>query len=802
LTRLACAAATAALCASPALAGQDPWVDSAELDPSAPLDPMPDLGVDWPDPVNGAPDLVEPDRPADWAATITDTISERHYIIAIEGLQRIGNSAALVDAFEQQSALYEGRREEANAAQLARRSENDAELLAELLRSQGYYDAVVEPVVALDGQVLRVTLEADPGVQYRFHSVELPGLEAAGEDADALRRAFPIQAGDPVIAQDIIAAGLSLRAALGEQGFALAQVGEREIIVDHRTNLATLVLPVETGPVARFGRIRVSGEPPFSDGHVSTIARFDPGDRFERGQGRRSAPGAHRHRAGRSAQVEIVPVPGDGIVDLDVALTPAPTRTIAGELGYGTGEGAKLEASWQNRNFINPEGALTLRGIAGTREQLVGVQFRRSNFGARDRVFELHLAASNSRFDAFEARTIRFLASLERQSNIIWPKTLDLGDRAELLATDERGVFTDPSLKETRTFLISALPAHLAYDGSDDLLNPTRGFRAAIRLSPEISAKGGSFAYAKAQVDGSAYHPMVAGTVLAGRVRLGSIWGGRAVDRPVEAILRGRRRLGSRLRLPASRSARLRRRPGRRQDAHRIRHRGANSDYRFRQRNRDRSLPRRRIADQQGHSRTSTAGSSGRGWAFAIIRASVRSGLTSEPRSTRAQATAGSLSRCRSGRPSDGQAAVEERGSAAGHDTGSSRTGARLGQELLALVLGLLVLAAPVSSSSTRRPATAGSSTGSRQSKPIGSPSGSGESTARSSANRRSGTSPFSTSMASSSPRPRSSSTGGRSPGFETGSTFARLHADRATLIRLPEFKPTETDGRSFPAST
>jgi translocation and assembly module TamA len=56
------------------------------------------------------------------------------------------------------------------------------------------------------------------------------------------------------------------------------------------------------------------------------------------------------------------------------------------------------------------------------------------------------------------------------------------------------------------------------------LLNPTRGFRAAIRLSPEISRKGGAFAYARAQADGSAYYP-ISGTVLAARIRLGSIFG-------------------------------------------------------------------------------------------------------------------------------------------------------------------------------------------------------------------------------------------------------------------------------------
>ena len=69
------------------------------------------------------------------------------------------------------------------------------------------------------------------------------------------------------------------------------------------------------------------------------------------------------------------------------------------------------------------------------------------------------------------------------------------------------------------------MPATLYYDGSDDLLDPTRGFRLGGRLSPEISARGERFGYARAQIDGSAYLPVAASTVLAGRVRLGSIVG-------------------------------------------------------------------------------------------------------------------------------------------------------------------------------------------------------------------------------------------------------------------------------------
>lgn len=526
-TRLLCAAAGAALVAAPA-AAQNPPEPFPELDPSAPLDPMPDIGVEWPD--LGTPEESLPESPAAEAPPLSDGSGEHHYAIVISGLERIGNAEALVSEFEERSALYEERREEANAAQIQRRSESDAELMAEILRSQGYYDATVEPIVEPQGQAVQVTLAVDPGAQYRFQSVELPGIAAAGQGADELREAFAIEAGDPVIASDVIAAGHALQLALGEEGYALAEVGERQITVDHQTQLASLVLPVEPGPVAHFGTIRVRGEPPFTARHVATIARFESGDRFQRDRVDDLRRALIATGLVASADVKVVPVRETGAVDLEVELTPAPTRTIAGELGYGTGEGAKLEAMWQHRNLINPEGALTLRGILGTREQLAGVEFRRNNFGARDRVLQLQLAASNSEFDAYEAKTVRLIGSLERQSNIVWRKRWTWGLGAELLATDERGVFNDPTVKQTKTFFIAALPSSIAYDASNDLLNPTRGFRAALHLSPEISARDDSFVYGRAQIDASAYQPVGSSTVLAGRVRLGSILGADAPD--------------------------------------------------------------------------------------------------------------------------------------------------------------------------------------------------------------------------------------------------------------------------------
>jgi translocation and assembly module TamA len=527
---------TAPLCAQVTPQPTDP----AELDPSAPLDPMPDLGVEWPDlnvPEPAPPPEVEGVAPeavaqatAEAAAQVEDASASRSYRWAISGIGGLAEEEAIRESFEVASALETDRDDEANAAQVDRRARADAELLAELLRSQGYYDAMVEPRIEGRGAELVVELAAVPGSQYRFESVELPGLDAAGEEATRLREAFAVKAGDPVVAQKVIEAGVALQVELGERGFAIATVGEQDIVIDHEEQVARLDLPVTPGPVARFGQITVTGQPPFSSKHVQRIARFKPGDRFERSEVndlRRALVAT-----GLVAAVEVRPVPRDEgrTIDLAVRLEPAPMRTIAGEIGYGTGEGLRAEASWQHRNFFNPEGALTLRAVAGTQEQLVAASFRRNNWLRRDQVLNAQALASHVDRAAFEAKTVSLSGGIERQSNFIWQKKWTWSLGAELVATDERDTIEATGAPRRRTFFIGALPASLGYDGSDDLLNPTKGFRLLGRLSPEISFQGGTFPYARAQFDASAYRSVSDSVVAAGRIRLGSILGAKRDD--------------------------------------------------------------------------------------------------------------------------------------------------------------------------------------------------------------------------------------------------------------------------------
>jgi len=502
-----------------------PVPDDAAIDPAAPLDAMPDIGVDWPD-LNRDADLVS-DAPAD--VQQTEVAGEQHYQVAITGLGEIaaGDLEQIRTRFNALSTLKAGEDKAANVAQIDRRAREDSELLIQLLRADGYYGATVEAAVAANAGAGRitVTLDAQPGPLYTLRSVELPGLEGTGAKQDGLRTTFGVREGAPVDADDIVGGEDKLRAEIGKEGFPFAKVAEPEVVVDHESRTATLKVAVEPGTARRFGAIRMKDTRIFGPGHVMRIARF------KRGQPYDAAMIDDLRRAliatGLVSSVKLEPVAvADDTVDIAVTLERAPPRTIAGEVGYGTGQGARAEVSWQHRNLIRPEGAVTFRGVAGTQEQLLGANLRRNNFRARDQVLTAQISAANINRDAYNARTFSIGGGIERQTNIIWQKKWVWSVGVELLASDERDTIGVTAIPRRRTFFIGALPGTLAYDGTDDLLNPQRGFRLSGRLSPELSFQSGTFGYARTQIDGSAYVPVSSGkVVMAGRFRLGTIVG-------------------------------------------------------------------------------------------------------------------------------------------------------------------------------------------------------------------------------------------------------------------------------------
>ena len=501
---------------------------SQTLDPTSPLDDMPDLGVAWPDLSQG-----EPSAAAEQQEQVVAT--ETRYTYRIEGLDKV-EADTIRTRFDALSALAQHKSDPASPAQLDRRARQDSDLLKELMRAAGYYDAQVDVAVDQKNAEPEVVLNVDPRRRYTFGDVDLAGIDDTGDREADLRKAFGLAPGDPADADAIESATEDLRERIHDTGFPFAKVSDPNLVIDHATGKATLAVNIQPGGERAFGKIVTPDTRVFGADHVQAIARFEPGEPYDEKQVddlRRAII-----QTGLVSSVRITPVPGDTdkTVNLDVAMEPAPPRTIAGELGYGTGEGARAEASWTHRNLFPPEGALTLRGVLGTREQLANVIFRRNNFQARDRVLTAQVAATHVDRDAYEARTLQISATLERQTNIFFQKKWTWSIGPELLASDERDVIASTGEPRRRTYFIAALPSSLIYDGSNDLLNPTRGFRLGGRVSPELSLSGKAFGYTRMQLDASVYQPVSYRVVLAARTRLGTI-----VGAPRDAVAPSRR---------------------------------------------------------------------------------------------------------------------------------------------------------------------------------------------------------------------------------------------------------------------
>lgn len=530
-----------------------------ELDPNSPLAEVPGLDLPWPE-QEDLPEIapLEPEEDIQFA-DFGDTLPQ----VAMGDEERISDELVLVfpserslfphhdefvDRFAALSTIQE-LEDDDNAARLAAQARADQALLERMLRIYGYYDATVFRSVGgiTPGEETAaghptVRFDIVPGEQYRFGAVDLGELAAAGADYPTFRQTFEIQPGDPLLHDKIVEERYDLDEALGENGYPFAAISEPDLLVDHDRQEGDLTMPVTPGGKYRFGTV-TSNMPRFMSGeHLADIARFDEGDIYQRSLEldlRRAILATGLVSSVTMKPVEVTPPANGepGVVDIGVEMTPAKLRTIAGRIGYGTGEGFKLEGSWEHRNLFPPEGMLRVRGIAGTSEQLAGVTFRKNNLGGRDKILTIDAFASTIDYEAYDARTVSLVGNYERVSTVLFQKPFSYSAGLELVATGERERDAEGNLGPRQTFFVGALPLYAQLDTSDDLLDPTRGWRFGVRLSPEVSRsnKMESF-YLRGQADASYYKSINDRIVLAGRARFASITGA-----PLSAIAPSRR---------------------------------------------------------------------------------------------------------------------------------------------------------------------------------------------------------------------------------------------------------------------
>ena len=510
-------------------------------DINAPLEPLDPVVPATPAAVVKVPDTASPAdlaQPLPALATFDSTplvtatskdpdAPEIRYETVLRGLDGLG----LTGQFNGLSALKQGGSKAPNATVVSARGREDEALAVRLMKSLGYYDgtavSTIEAIPAQTGRV-RAIVSATPGKQYKLGSIVVqaqpttpPGL---------IESQLPLKVGDPIEAARVQGAEANVALILPQQGYPFVKVGQRDILLDDLAGTGDYTLPVDTGPRASFGTFTTEGRLAFGAQHVGVLTRFKPGELYDNRKvdDLRAALVA----TGLFSTVSVEPVRTGNInpdgteqVNLLVEQERGPPRSLAVSGGYSTGQGIRLEGSFTHRNLFPPEGALIGTIVAGTQEQGASATFRRSNAGRRDKTATFTAAADHADYDAFSAFTTTLSGRISYDSTPIWQKKFTYAYGFELIGTNESVYDFGLLARKRGTYFIAALPGQVQFDRSDSLLNPTKGYRLKLSLSPETSVRGAVRPYARALIEASGYYPIGGSIVLAGRIRAGSIAG-------------------------------------------------------------------------------------------------------------------------------------------------------------------------------------------------------------------------------------------------------------------------------------
>ncbi|WP_219993577.1 autotransporter assembly complex protein TamA [Asticcacaulis tiandongensis] len=436
-------------------------------------------------------------------------------------------------AFKDLSVLRDGKGTAGNLSQLRARLQEDEILALRLLKSHGYYDAVVRSRIDLpsaDNPESRATavISVVPGEIYTLSSIAIEADPT--EPPTLIRDALPLNPGDAIDADLIKSAEANVTLTLPQQGYPFAQLGLRDVVIDPQTRKGDYTLPVTTGPRSRFNGIRLEGDPVFKADHIRTLSRFESGDLYDvrmvddlreamTATGLFASVGVEPELSGETAE------DGTAYVTLKVTQNAGKPRTLAGDIGFSTGQGLRTEVRWTHRNRFPPEGAVIFSAVVGTQEQGLGASFRRSNAKRRDRTVQAGLSFANQTYDSYEAMTLSLSGSVSRVSTPLWQKKWTWSYGAEILATQEKAFDLNTTQNLRDNYFYASLPTKIGYDVTNDLLNPSRGFRAGVQATPFVSLSGGGGNFFVNVGDISYYREVSPQLVLATRARLGSIYG-------------------------------------------------------------------------------------------------------------------------------------------------------------------------------------------------------------------------------------------------------------------------------------
>lgn len=403
---------------------------------------------------------------------------------------------------------------------LKRRAENDVPRLLRALKAQGYYGAKVEFDLDEDKKPVLVTFKTDLGPVYKLESVK---IEVEGDEARVRPKlpsieALKLKLGKPARAAEIVGARQILEAKVQDLGFPFAKAAEPKVVVDHSTKEVEAEFKVETGPLAGFGKTTFSGQKAVEESFLRGKLPWEEGKRYDAAllkemQKRLVDTKLFSFVSVKPAQK----LDKEGRIPILVELKERKSHTISVGASYYTDEGPGGTISWEARNLFHRGERLTIEGKASGIGYEGKVQFEKPEFLRNDQSLIFDLRAARDDNDAFSSNNLQVGPTLERE----------IRKKMKLSAGPAFRLDHVHNVQGDEDFSLFLFPTQFDWDASDEVLNPTRGGRLKVELSPYVDMLNSNADFFKQYTSYTRYFKFIEDPemVLAGRAAVGTISG-------------------------------------------------------------------------------------------------------------------------------------------------------------------------------------------------------------------------------------------------------------------------------------
>src|SRR5216683_3026247 len=319
----------------------------------------------------------------------------------------------------------------------------------------------------------------------------------------------------------------ALLGAYGDSGHPFAKVDNRRVEIDRDTRTMEVTYTLDPGPVMRFGPPEIVGLERLDPDYVQGRIRWQRGEIYDARQVEETRRALIE--SGLFSTVRITPTldpqnPEDARMTIET--TERLHRTIGAGVAYNTSQGIGARAFWENRNLFGGAEYLRLSAEVGQQIDAFRANFRRPDFLAIEQDFLATAEVANDEPVAYHSRRAIATVGLERRFDHLLTGGVALeAAKANVVQLAN----TDPFIpaQQTQHYTLVGVPAYVKLDKTDNLLNPTTGYRAQLAVTPARTFSGSNLTFVTNLLSGSTYWGLGSEqrTILAGKLALGSLVG-------------------------------------------------------------------------------------------------------------------------------------------------------------------------------------------------------------------------------------------------------------------------------------